>query len=54
MFGRGPVARLRLYLRCAVSWEGVARMVSVKRKTHVEEYDVSVRRVGYHHWIVKV
>ena len=29
-------------------------MVSVKIKTHVKEYDVGVRRVGYHQWIVKV
>ena len=27
-------------------------MVSIKN--HVEEYDISVRRVGYHQWIVKV
>ena len=30
-----------------MSWEGIAQMVSVKRKTHVKEYGVSVQKVGY-------
>ena len=31
-FERGPAARLRLCLRCAVSWKGVARLSSIKEK----------------------